>query len=532
MYERYLWIGVILLLCILVVELWRPQWARTLGEGFENWVSVGNSPFWTKWMPRRGDISLDIKEEDGYLRETRYFAGYADVQRIGQDHDFCRMVESTTDPEDVFFACALAGTDGLSSIRYRTLSKKDGLLLSRDDYMNDVLKEGRQGYCRILKTGPDTFEAKCHPAGDTSFSTTSITDTAPPPAIQTLLLFYEGISFWLRCDDDLLDYAKNLVVAKAGDIEIDETPRPPVTEGLGFNGVDQFLRLGDSKDLTFGQTVQLRYLRAVSFWVYFEEFTNNAHVFDFGNGAGKDNVFVGIIGRGNAPATTATALQGDMESPLVSSAAPAGACSSGAATEEVSPQRAMATSAANVNRWDCPMPELFGRMMPPTDSKEKAAEPHEATTADLLYEIWDEKQRKLHIQVKNAIPLRKWVHIVISADDNDPWRPRLRIYRNGEEVHKEEAGWLPQTNDTTHNYIGKSNWMSQTSPYANADELFKGRIFDFRGYRTMMGEKKVQATYQWGKDRLGLSDGKDRLGLSDGKDRLGLSDDLSEEKME
>lgn len=501
MYERYLWVGVILLLSLLVIDLWRPRWAQQVKEGFENWVSVGNSPFWTQWMPRRGDISLDIKEEDGYLRETRYFAGYADVQRIGQDHDFCRMVESTTDPDDVFFACALAGTDGLSSIRYRTLSKKDGLLLSRDDYMNDVLQEGRQGYCRILKTG-DTFEAKCNPAGDTSFSTTLVTDTSPPPAIQTLLLFYEGIAFWLRLDDDMVDYAQHLVISKAGDIQIDETPRPPTTEGLTFNGVDQFLRIGDSKDLTLGQTVQLRYLRAITFWVYFEEFTNNAHIFDFGNGGGKDNVFVGIVGRGNAPASSTSLAS--LPTRAEEEYGPAGTTGP-TCTEEVSPQRAMATSSANVNRWDCPSTELFGRIMPPTQTGSKAAEPHEATTADLLYEIWDEKQRKQHIQVKNAIPLRKWVHIAITADDNDPWRPRLRIYRNGEEVHREEAGWLPQTNDTTHNYIGKSNWMSQTSPYANADELFKGRLFDFRGYRSGLSEKKVHAIYEWGRERLGLT---------------------------
>jgi hypothetical protein len=416
------------------------------------------------------------------------------------------MVESTTDPDDVFFACALAGTDGLSSIRYRTLSKKDGFLLSRDDYMNDVLNEGRQGYCRILKTG-DTFEAKCHPAGDTSFSTTLVTDTSPPPAIQTLLLFYEGIAFWLRLDDDMVDYAQHLVIAKAGDIQIDETPRPPVTEGLTFNGIDQFLRIGDSKDLTLGQTVQLRYLRAITFWVYFEEFTNNAHVFDFGNGSGKDNVFVGIVGRGNAPASASLAsLTSDQDQGQDQEKYGPAGTTGPTCTEEVSPQRAMATSSANVNRWDCPSSELFGRIMPPTQTGSKAAEPHEATTADLLYEIWDEKQRKQHIQVKNAIPLRKWVHIAITADDNDPWRPRLRIYRNGEEVHREEAGWLPQSNDTTHNYIGKSNWMSQTSPYANADELFKGRLFDFRGYRSGLSEKKVQAIYEWGVERLGITD--------------------------
>lgn len=498
--EWYLWAGLALLLAVLVLDLWRPRWVSRIEEGFTSLLPVGNSPFWTQWMPRRGDIGLDEKEEDGYQRNPRYFAGYADVQRIGQDHDFCRMVESTSDPEDVFFACALAGTDGLSSLRFRTLSKKDGFLLSRDDYMNDVMGDGRQAYCRILKTGPDQFEAKCTPAEDTRFSLALVTDSSPPPPLQTMLSFYEGIAFWLRFYDDIVDYAQNLVVTTAGGIQLDETPHPPTTEGLSFNGVDQFLRIGDSKDLTFGQTVQLRYVRAFTFWCYVEEFTNNAHIFDFGNGAGKDNVFVGMVGRGNPPVSvTDTGM--DVISSSTSEPAPS---TPTPCTEEVSPPIAMATSSANVNRWDCPLPELFGRIMPPTHTIPPSAKPHEATTADLLYEIWDEKQRKVHIQVKNAIPLRQWVHIVITAGDNDPWKPSLRVYRNGEVVHTEESAWLPQTNDTTHNYIGKSNWMSQTSPYANADELFKGKLFDVRGYRTTVREKKVQAMYRWGQEKLGL----------------------------
>ena len=108
--------------------------------------------------------------------------------------------------------------------------------------------------------------------------------------------------FWLRFRDDMLDYAKNLTVSKAGDITIDEfPPNPPITEGVEFNGKDQFLRIGDSKDFIILVILySLRYLRAVSFWVYFDEFTNNAaYINDFGNGAGKDNVFVGIMGRGN-----------------------------------------------------------------------------------------------------------------------------------------------------------------------------------------------------------------------------------------
>lgn len=495
--------GLALLLLLLVLDLWRPSFVRRISEGFTDLVPVGNSAFWTQWMPRRGDIGLDQNEEEGYIREPRYFAGYADVQRIGQDHDFCRMVESKADPDDVFFACALAGTDGLSSLRYRTPSKKDGFLLSRDDYMNDILGDGRQGYCRILKTSSDTFEPKCTPAGDTAFSDTLVTDTAPPAPIQTLLSFYEGIVFWLRFYDDMVDYANNLIVAKAGGIQVDEAPRPPTTEGLTFNGVDQFLRIGDSKDLTFGQTVQLRYVRAFSFWCYFEEFTNNAHLFDFGNGAGKDNVFVGIVGSGNPPASMAEIQAPSCQDPSLATVpqAPSGPT----CTEEVAPAVAMATSSANVNRWDCPVPELFGRIMPPTTSVPSSAPPQEATQADLLYEIWDEKQRKLHVQVKNAIPLRKWVHIAITAGDNDPWKPSLRIYRDGELVHSEESAWLPQTNETTHNYIGKSNWQSQTSPYANADELFKGKLFDFRAYRTTVKEKKVKAMYEWGVAKLGLA---------------------------
>jgi hypothetical protein len=56
--------------------------------------------------------------------------------------------------------------------------------------------------------------------------------------------------------------------------------------------------------MELGDKIELRYMRAVCFWIYFDEFTNNAHIFDFGNGAGKDNVWCGIIGRGNEGVAT------------------------------------------------------------------------------------------------------------------------------------------------------------------------------------------------------------------------------------
>ena len=500
MYQLYLWIGLIILITITVIEIWNP---KLINEGFTNLVSVGDTAFWAKWLPRRGDVGFNpTEEQEGYIRDIRYFAGYTDVQRLGVDHDFCRMVQAKGNPDDKFFACALGGTEGLSTVKYRTPSVQQGFELSRDDYMHDIFNEGRDGYCRILKTGTDTFEAKCNPAGDTSFKPDLVTDANPPDDIKMLLNFYEGIVFWLRFRDDMIDYSKNITVAKAGNMEIQEyPPNPPVTQGLEFNGRDQFLRIGDSTDLSFGDVVQLKYLRATSFWVYFDEFTNNAHIYDFGGQTpGNYNVFVGILGRGNA-GPQSNEIQNPSCSDQANNTVPT-APSGQQCTEEQSPETALITSSANVNLWDCPKPELFGKIMKPLQPK--ASPPHEATTADLIYEIWDSKMRKVHIQVKNVIPLRKWVHIVITAGNNDAFKPDLKIYRNAKLVHTESAAWLPQTNYTTNNYIGKSNWMNVTSPYENADQYFHGRLFDFRGYRIAMDEKKIKDTYKWGKKLLGL----------------------------
>jgi hypothetical protein len=284
-----------------------------------------------------------------------------------------------------------------------------------------------------------------------------------------------------------------------GGIEIDPIPAP-TTEGLSFNGVDQFLRIGDDPNLEFTDIVQLRYLRCVSFWVYFEEFNNNCKIFDFGNGPNQDNVFVGIIGRGNQ-----TAQQDDPSKVCIDESlktvpdAPSGP----QCTQEVSPQVAFATSRANIETYDCPNPEIFGRVVPPLETK---AAKKEATTADLLYEIFEGKMRKVHIQVKNVFPIRKWTHIVITTTNNSAFSSGLKIYANGKVVHTEESTFLPQTNFTKQNYIGKSNWANVTSPYANADELFRGKLFDFRGYRTACTKKKVKDTYEWGQKLLNIKD--------------------------
>jgi Concanavalin A-like lectin/glucanases superfamily len=494
MIQTLLWIGVILLLIIATMEILYPH---TINEGFEQLVSVGDSNFWARFVPRRGDVGI---EEEGYIRDDRYFHGYTDVQRIGVNHDYCRMVSKVSDPTDMFFACALGGTEGLSSLRFRTPSTRDGgLEVCRDDYMQR-LEDGRDAYCRILKIDDGSYETRCNEAMDREFSKKVTIDTNSPPDIQQLLRFYQGSVFWLRFRDDMYDYSKNLKISNAGGLSIEEFPPLPRDVGaraLQFNGLDQYLRIGDNKDLEFGNNIQLRYLRAVCFWVYFEEFTNNAHIFDFGNGAGKDNVWCGIVGRGNATASSDPIRQlvcGGQESTVPD--APSGAQPSKVTT----PQNLMKTTQANVDEYTCPKPSIYGRIMPETQAHSQPL--MSAITADLVYEIWDHRQRKFRIQVKNIIPLRKWVHIAITARNMDSFRPDIDIYSNGELVHTEPEGWLPQENNTTKNYIGKSNWSNATSPYENADDLFKGRLFDFRGYRIQMPAKKIKESYTWGKDLL------------------------------
>ena len=485
MFQFLLFVVIVLILWILIIEFMYPN---IITEGFQHIVDytgiipVGDSAIWAKWMPRRGDITIDLESEgDGYVRDIRYFSGYTDVQRLGIPHDFCRMIGPKSDPSDLFFTCALGGTEGMSSTAFRTPSTKNGFRTSRDDYMNSIEGTG-MGYCRILKADNNDFEARCNVVSDTKFYNKTVVDTKPPKNIRTLLSFYEGIMLWLRLKDDMVDYAQNLVVMKSGKLEINELPNQKTTRGLAFDGKSDYLRIGDNAEMEFGNTVHPKYMRAVCFWVYFEEFTNNAHIIDFGNGPASDNVWIGIVGRGNPGISDGAIIRN---------------------IDELSPQDLMESTSANINEYECKEPEIVGRKLDVKD-RNRAAKPHEAHTANLVYEIWDGKHTKKHVQLNNAISLRKWIHVAITAENDDAFRPNLYFYIDGKKVHTENDGWLPANDFTTHNYIGKSNWHDSTSSFDNADELFKGRLFDLRVYNSIMTERKIVDTIQWGKELLGL----------------------------
>jgi Concanavalin A-like lectin/glucanases superfamily len=491
------WIGLCVLLGVLVLELLAPA---KLAEGFQLLTPASSKPpnILTNSIMRRGDVGIG-HEQGGYIQDRRYFAGYADVQRYGVENDFCRVVSKGGDASTAVFACALAGTMG-DPVGYRTNTVKLGFKLSRDDYMRDIINDGRQAYCRILKVQDGTYQPSCLRALDINFNTNEEIDPDPPEDIKTMLDFYSGCQMWLRLRDDLVDYMDKAVVQYAGGISIDQTPRPTITRGLLFNGMDQFIRFGDTSELSLGNRIPMRSVRAYSVWVNFDKFTNNAHIFDFGDGAGINNVWMGILGKGDAgedgnrmrPASTCP------ETTIPDSPSGAQFC------PELTAQDLFATSSANVEEYICPGPDTLAAKVDPIQTRQKPKATGAASRATLQYEVWDQKLRKVQIKVNRAIPLQKWAHIVITAKTMDAMRPDLLVYVNGNLLFTQEQGFLPQAKVTSHNYLGKSNWANETSGYELRDELFAGSMFDFRMYSTALSETKVKRILQWGMGKLGL----------------------------
>ena len=504
------------IVCItLCIDYWKPY--RYL-EGFTTGIGIGDNPFVTGYFPRRGDISFDT-DESGYTQDSRNVMGYADVQGLGVNHDFCRMIipKGTKGTKSQFFACALAGTENLSSTSYRTLTIGQGFKTSRDDYMNDADGDGKTDYCAIIKMPSGQWEPQCYRALTSSFDTRSFFDTNPPTDIGEILYFYEGIMFWFRFLDDMKDYGENLTLYAGGGITIDETPhtlscqrpintttalddRVQITEGIHFDGYTQFLRLGDSPDMSFGNKITLTTMRAICFWVYFDTFTNNAHIIDFGNGAGQDNIFIGIIGKGDE-ATTSTPDDTCVNPCMDQNESTIPDYPSGAQPVPTMTPQELLTAKPD---------EVLPRNLPPLKPLQgvsKRCSKDGQKTATLLYEIWNGKLRLQHMKVHKAIPSKTWTHVCITTarrSSGDSVRPAVQIWINGKKKAENPNGYLPQSSVTTNNYIGKSNWINPSSNYENKPELFMGSLFDLRGYNQGISPDKLRRTIAWGKKRLDI----------------------------
>ena len=488
-FPLFLLISIILLVLTVTTELFAPGLVQ---EGF---TSLGSNPYWAHYVNPRSDLGED-QEDSTVIRDPRYFHGYADVGRLGVSYDFCRMVSDKDDPDGLYFACGLAGTDNTNSLSFRTAKSTNGFRLSYDDYIQDINQDGRDDYCRILKWKDDSWLPICQRATDTGFEEKESIDPSPPLAIQTLLSFYQENVLWLRMIHTLNDYIGNSKVLIHGDLTLDTE-----VQGVKFNGIDQYIRLTDGSDVSLGNKLPLRSVRAIMVWARFDQFTQNAKLFDFGNGKGKDNFFLGILGKGDAVTNTNSlrstpcASEQNKRMPpqpcgMDESTIPTGSSGSQGAPE-ISPQKLMELTLENKEIEVYPKSILSS-----TESLN--------TTATLIYEVWEKEQRRMRVKVNGAVPLQEWVHVCVATTNSDAFRPNLAIYINGKQVVQRESGFLPAASIMTTCYIGKSNWANAVSQYENRDELFKGSMFDFRMYKGMVSEKMIYNSYLWGKEKLGL----------------------------
>jgi len=527
LWETLVYVAVGLLFLTLAIDIWQP---RFLKEGFSSVITVGDNPFLSGYFPRRGDVSFEA-EEAGFVKDKRNVMGYADVQGLGVKHDFCRMIVPKGTENDVggpesgkFFACALAGTENLASTKYRTQTVKEGFKTSRDDYMRDADGDGISDYCAVVKVKNGSWEPQCYRGLTTTFDTRQMFDPSPPEDIAEIVEFYQGIMFWFRFIDDMKDYADNLKVFTSGDIKMEEAnvkvqpsqlmmgnesrttnldERVQVTKGLRFNGMDQYIRLGDSADMSFGKNITLTTMRALSMWVYCEEFGNNVHFLDFGNGPGMDNVFVGILGRGDGTIEKGSDIRKDpckmIDLNMVVPDFPSGA----QFVPVMTPMELMLTTSGNINEAVKDEP-VYPRKILPVKPPQAETLVAGGETATLLYEVWNGKLRMQHIKVQGAIKIKQWTHICITTATGDGVRPALQIWINGEKLAEDSNAHLPQTSFTSSNYLGKSNWFNASSQFENKPEMFKGGLFDLRGYSQSITEQKLKKTIRWGKLRLGI----------------------------
>jgi hypothetical protein len=493
-------LSLVLLLTLIVLGAFALTEVFAPGMITEGFVNLPRTTYWSSFISPRSDVGSDA-EDSSYVRDPRFFNDYADVSRLGAKYDFCRMVTEVNEPKNRFFACALSGTDFLDSAKFRTPGEKDGFRVSYDDYMRDINGDGRDDYCRILKWKDGTYQTVCNKATDLGFERKEVVDSDPPEDIATLLRFYQECVIWLRLGSDMNDYVDAVKANISGGLRLNEMVKKTDTwGGLEFNGADQFLRLSDSSDLSVGTVVPLRSVRAWMVWVYFDEFTRNAKIFDFGNGPGKDNVVLGILGTGDSDvdASKLRPLLCGGESTVPTEA------SGAQPAPEVTPQELMKTTDANVDEYTCIGFETSPRRLGPSFVGTQATDKKPTGKATLMYEVWDKQSRKMRMKLGSAIPLKRWTHICVTATSDDGFRPNIAFYINGKKVLEKESGWLPATSSMTNCYIGKSNWSNSVSQYEDRDELFKGKIFDFRAYRRNQSDAMIVESYDWGIEKLGI----------------------------
>lgn len=455
----------ILILVLLLGYIVSETVGSTLKEGFS--------------APKRSDIGLSSDgwgEATGYQRDLRYKEAFVDIQGLGVATDFCRAVSKKSDPDSLRISCAVGRRDGMDTMEYNSMTKREGFRFSRDDYWRSstaasAASAARMDYCRILKdekTGE--HYASCAIAGFDGFKKKEERDAAPPLPILELLEAYEGALVWFRWRDDKDDYADNAAFQAFGRPVFPSMLNPEVSRGLQLNRwtaaeqaagtqappLRDYLRWGEAGTFELHQTIQPRQLRAIAFWIWWDGFEKDAAIVDCSNPAKnvrkQDRILIGVEGGG--PDLPALAL------------------SKMPAAQEVRTE----------------VVQAIGQLTEPAAAKKPPRTPPLSASARYYFEIWDEESRIMRLDAPmSSAKTGQWQHVAVTVTDAAAWWPTWQFWLNGALVTEKTDGRLSPAMEITENFIGKN---------------VRGCIQDFRMYSTPLTEDKLQSAIRYSKDRL------------------------------
>jgi len=105
---------------------------------------------------------------------------------------------------------------------------------------------------------------------------------------------------------------------------------------------------------------------------------------------------------------------------------------------------------------------------------------NEATSSNLIYEIYDNQRRNHRITANHVLKLGKWYHIAAVSGAGG-----MKLYLNGKLVGTNPyEGSFSSIENNTNNYIGKSNWK--------VDAYFKGEIDELRIWNFPRTEEEIK----------------------------------------
>ena len=451
------WIVILLLVGYVVSE----TLGKKLHEGFA--------------VPKRMDIGATYEgwthEESGYVRDIRYAESYTDVQGNGVASDFCRAVYKKGDPTSLHIACALATREHMDTMEYQSPTVHDGFRFSRDDYWRDVNGDGRMDYCRILRDeNTGGFVSTCAIATSDRIGPREERDIEPPAIIRQLLEAYEDCLVWFRFQDDALDSAGNAVLEYHGRPEVPSLIHPLKTRGVQFNRLYQgvpekvasptdYFVWGEKGTLHLDQDIPASQIRAITFWVWIDSFTNTTRIMECSNPSSKtvkDLVWIGVesTGRNLLPA-----LPNKVSEP------------------------ALELRADEIYRLGQQVEPL--RILDRRHLEQANVNQHQ-NQSTWVFEMWDEEQPIMRLTAPHTARAGQWQHIAITTTDSTSWWPTWEFYINGVKHAEKADGRLIPALFLTQNKLG----------------LFSGCLQDLRIYKKSLSAAKLQSTISYARSKL------------------------------